>query len=413
LAFSVENVTEQVKREKRFERVVESSPSAMLMVDKEGKITLANAQAEVLYGYNRQELKNMNIKKLVPSSFENEFASYLENIFKSLEDSSGFRSKEGFGLRKDGSQVPVDISFSAVYTKTGVFILVSILDITERKKAEEKIHVYEDVVNNIPIGLDIMKFEDLEDTKSLKVVVTNPAYNKYSGIKGSDIVGKYLIDLTPEIFKTGQDKVFQNIVKTGKPRDLGTTHYKGNGEPERYIHMTAFPIPDNYITISYENITEQINIEERFRLVVEAAPIAMIMVDKSGKISVVNPQAENLFGYTKDEFRNLDFGLLFAEQYRKEYLENRQQFFESPTARANIQKLKQVILKKDKSEMPVEISFVPIYSGNAIFMLASIPDNVEQKKAEEKIVEEKKTEGEKVEDKKLLTEKIEDKILDT
>jgi len=413
MALSVENVTEQVKTEERFERVVEASPSAMLIVDKEGKITLANSQAEILYGYSRRELQNMNIKKLVPSSFEYEFVNYLENIFKSLEGSSGFRSKEGFGLRKDGLQFPVDLSFSAIYTKTGVFTLVSILDITERKKAEEKIHIYENVVNNIPIGLDIMKFDNIEDTRSLKVITTNPAYNKYTGIKGSDMAGKYAVDLTPEIFKSGQDKVFQEIIKTGLPKDLGTIHHEGNGTPENYIHISAFPIPQNYIAVSYENITEQVKIEERFRLVVEAAPIAMIMVDKSGKISVVNSQAENLFGYTKDEFRNLDFGLLFAEQYRKEYLENRQQFFESPTVRAKIQKLKQVILKKDKSEMPVEISFVPIYSGNAIFMLASIPDNVEQKKAEEKIVEEKKTEGEKVEDKKVLPEKIEDKILDT
>jgi len=389
VGLSLENVTEQVKAEARFERVVEASPFALLMVDKGGKITLANLQAELIYGYSRQELLNADILKLVPERFHNEFMESLKLFFKAPDAPAGLLSKEGVGLKKDRSVVPITISFSPVYTKTGIYLLVSIADINERKKAEEQIKLYENIVINIPIGLNIMKFENLEDTHSLKLVATNPAFDRYFSTKGIDLKGKYAIDFSSEIFKNGQDKIYQKIVKTGQPQDFGTIHHSGNGQPDNYIHMSAFPIPENYIAISYENITEQIKTEERFRLVVEAAPIAMIVADKIGKISIVNSQAEILFAYNKEELKNMDFGQLFPEENRKEYLETRRNFFENPDEREKIQKLQQIIQKKDGTQARVEISFIPIYSGNAIFMLASIPEESEGKKQEEKIIENK------------------------
>src|SRR6266576_2236866 len=83
--------------EERFRRVVEAAPNAMIMVNHEGQITLANLQAEKTFGYSREEL---------------------------------------FGQRKDGSEVPVEIGLSPIHTSNGPLVLASIVDITQRKLAE-------------------------------------------------------------------------------------------------------------------------------------------------------------------------------------------------------------------------------------------------------------------------------------
>jgi PAS domain S-box-containing protein len=384
---SIENVTEKIKNEEKFQRVFEASQSALFMVDEEGKIILANSEAEKLYGYSKEELQKINIIKLFPQEYQGEFLEMKEQFFSPTNEASWLPVKEGRGLRKDGTMPTVNMSFNPTYSKTGIYLLVSITDITERKMAKEQIQLYKDIIENIPIGLDVMKFENIEDPKSLKVVSINPAFEKYSGIKSESLVGKYANDLPKELFKSEQGKVFQNIVKTGEAKDLGTFHHEVNGQPENYTHVKAFPIPGNHIALSYENITEQIKTEERFRLIVEAAPSAMVMTDKAGKISLVNARAQELFGYSKEELQTMDVSLLFADRYRKEYFENRQAFFESPLDREKFRKLEHIVIKKDGSEIVAEVSYIPIYSGNLLFMLTAInpfsKKKLDQKKLEE------------------------------
>ena len=122
--------------EERFRRVVEAAPSAMIMVDKEGRITLANLQAEKTFGYSREELLGQSVEMLVPERLRSGYRNFRHDYFSDAQARPMGAGRELFGRRKDGSEVPVEIALSPIHTSKGLLVLASIVDITERKQAE-------------------------------------------------------------------------------------------------------------------------------------------------------------------------------------------------------------------------------------------------------------------------------------
>ena len=122
--------------EERFRRVVEAAPSAMIMVNQEGQITLANQQAEKTFGYPREELLGCPIEMLVPERFRSGHQGFRHDYLCDPQARPMGVGRELFGRRKDGSEVPVEIGLSPIHTSKGLLVLASIVDITERKLAE-------------------------------------------------------------------------------------------------------------------------------------------------------------------------------------------------------------------------------------------------------------------------------------
>jgi two-component system sensor kinase FixL len=123
--------------EERFRRVVEAAPSAMIMVNHEGQITLANLQAEKTFGYSREELLGRPIEMLVPERLRSGYRDFRHGYLCHPQARPiGAERRELFGQRKDGSEVPVEIGLSPIHTSNGPLVLASIVDITQRKLAE-------------------------------------------------------------------------------------------------------------------------------------------------------------------------------------------------------------------------------------------------------------------------------------
>jgi PAS domain S-box-containing protein len=126
--------------EGRFHLVVEAAPNAMLMVNREGMITLVNAQVEKVFGYARQELIGQPIEILVPERFRASHPGYRKGFFADPQTRAMGAGRDLFGRRKDGSEVPIEIGLNPLTTAEGSFVLASIIDITERKRAEDEIN---------------------------------------------------------------------------------------------------------------------------------------------------------------------------------------------------------------------------------------------------------------------------------
>jgi PAS domain S-box-containing protein len=122
--------------EERFRRVVEAAPNAMIMVNQEGQITLANQQAEKTFGYPREELLGCPIEMLVPERLRSGHQGFRHDYLCDPQARPMGAGRELFGRRKDGSEVPVEIGLSPIHTSKGLLVLASIVDITERKLAE-------------------------------------------------------------------------------------------------------------------------------------------------------------------------------------------------------------------------------------------------------------------------------------
>jgi PAS domain S-box-containing protein len=130
------DITRRRQAEEQFRLVVEAAPSAMIMVNSEGRIALVNTQVETVFGYARQELIGHSIEMLVPERFRSHHVGYRGSYFDDAQARKIGAGRELFGLRKDRSEVPIEIGLNPIHTSEGLFVLVSIIDISERKQAE-------------------------------------------------------------------------------------------------------------------------------------------------------------------------------------------------------------------------------------------------------------------------------------
>src|SRR5437867_4621784 len=129
-------------------------------------------------------------------------------------------------------------------------------------------------------------------------------------------------------------------------------------------------------------ITERKLAEEKFRLVLDAAPNAMIIVDSAGRISFANAQAATVFGYPLSELIGLHFETLIPERLRDRHVGHRKGFLSAPSSRAMGVGRDLFGRRKDGSEFPVEVGLNPIHTTEGLFVLASVIDITARKEAE-------------------------------
>ncbi|HVZ52238.1 MAG TPA: PAS domain S-box protein [Pseudolabrys sp.] len=122
--------------EQRFRLAVEAAPSGMVMTDKDGRIVLVNAHSERLFGYPRAELIGQPIEMLVPERFRGQHPTFRSAYQKDPSARPMGAGRDLFALRKDGTEVPVEIGLSPIETTEGVMSLAAVVDISSRKRAE-------------------------------------------------------------------------------------------------------------------------------------------------------------------------------------------------------------------------------------------------------------------------------------
>lgn len=114
----------------------------ILVANNIGEITRVNPSAEKLFGYEKDELLGKKIEVLVPGKFSGRHSSHREKFFGNPHARSMGAGMELHGLKKDGSEFPVEISLSPYHTDHGAFVIAFIVDITIRKQSEEKLKNY-------------------------------------------------------------------------------------------------------------------------------------------------------------------------------------------------------------------------------------------------------------------------------
>jgi PAS domain S-box-containing protein len=126
--------------------------------------------------------------------------------------------------------------------------------------------------------------------------------------------------------------------------------------------------------------------EERFRIMVEAAPNAMVMVDAQGRIALINSQTEKLFGYGRGLLLGQPVAMLVPERFRSGQFSDRCDFFNAiPAARGAGSRRDLFGVSEDGAEMPIEIGLNPITTAEGNFVLASIIDLTDRKASEDSL----------------------------
>jgi PAS domain S-box-containing protein len=266
-----------------FRLVVEATPNAIVLADAQGRILLMNTGAEKLFGYTREELIGQPVEMLVPGRFRTAHPGYRSAYAAHAEARPMGKGRDLFALRKDGSEVPVEIGLNPIQTPEGPLILSAIIDITERKHAEE---------SRVRLAAIVQSSEDAIIGKTLGGVITswNPSAEKIFGYSASEAIGKPMLLLFPPGRADEEKEILRRIRRGESVRHFDTVRVRKDGKHIN-VSVTISPIADGEGRIIgaskiARDITEQKRAEEALRAsaaqlhsFVEHAPACIAMFD--------------------------------------------------------------------------------------------------------------------------------------
>jgi two-component system sensor kinase FixL len=205
--------------------LLEALVDAVLIADSDGSIVFANASAERLFGYGRDELGSLQVENLIPERFRQLHRSQRAEYANTPHSRPMGSSPDLKGQRKDGTEFPVEVSLSPLQTAQGVFVMAVIHDITKRKAAEEALarqaaELQESearmraVVDTAVDGVIVIDERGLIDR-------FNRSAERMFGYSAEQAVGKNVSMLMPSPDREQHDAYLHRYVQTGEKKIIG------------------------------------------------------------------------------------------------------------------------------------------------------------------------------------------------
>jgi PAS domain S-box-containing protein len=361
--------------------MVEAAPSAMVMINSAGRIEMVNAQAQQMFGYARNELVGQPVEILVPERFRAHHPGVRGSFFSDPRSRPMGAGRDLYARRKDGSEFPVEIGLNPIDTTDGPMVLSAILDTSVRKRQDER---FRRVVEAAPSAMIMIG-------PSGRIEMANAQAEHVFGYRRDELLGMPIEILVPERFRGDhpglRGSFFSDPLSRpmGAGRDLFARRKDGSEFPVE-IGLNPIETDEGPMVLSaVVDISARKRQEERFRRVVEAAPSAMIMISGTGRIEMVNAQAEELFGYSRSELLGQTVEMLVPMRFRGHHPDLRRSFFADPHARPMGVGRDLHGLRKDGSEFPVEIGLNPIETEEGPMVLSAIVDISDRKHKEGRI----------------------------
>jgi diguanylate cyclase (GGDEF)-like protein/PAS domain S-box-containing protein len=210
----------------------------------------------------------------------------------------------------------------------------------------------------------------------------NPAFQYSSGWDEQELIGKRLIEFVHSRDAKPMGRTLNNL-KIGLLVSTAECRFRCKDGRYKHLYWTAYPDQTNKLIYAIaQDSPFPSSREEMFQMSLEAAPTALLVTDKQGKIIYANLESCTLFGYQRDELIGSIIELLVPERLRGKHTSLRDGFARDPKTRPLGRGRHLIARRKDGTEFPVEIGLNPTVTEQGTFTICSILDLTERKEAE-------------------------------
>ncbi len=368
----------------KYRGLMEAAPDAMVVVNQSGEIVLLNLQAESQFGYRRDELLGQKVSSIVPEGFEERLvADGLRSAKAALAQQIG-TGIELTARRKDGTEFPIEIMLSPLRSPEGILITAAIRNISVRKAAETHLAQmekrYRGLLEAAPDAMVVVN-------KSGEIVLLNLQAEKQFGYRRDELLGQKVTNIIPEGFaerliadglRSAEEALAQHI---GTGIEL-TARRKDGSEFPMELMLSPLGSEDGILVtaairdISVRKVAEThlAQMERQYRGLLEAAPDAMVVVNQSGEIVLLNLQAEKQFGYRRDELLGQKVTNIIPAGFAERLIADGLRSAEDALAQQIGTGIELTARRKDGSEFPMELMLSPLGSVGGILVTAAIRD---------------------------------------
>jgi len=391
------DLSETKESEAKYRGLLEAAPDAMVVVNQAGDIVLLNVQAEKQFGYRRDELLGQKVKNIIPQGFaERLIADDARSAAEALAQQIG-TGIELSGRRKDGSEFPVELMLSPLESAEGILVTAAIRDISVRKAAEDHLVQmegrYRGLLEAAPDAMVVVN-------QAGEIVLVNVQAEKRFGYRRDELLGQQVKSIIPEGFaerliadqlRSEEDALAQQI---GTGIELSGRRKDGSEFPLELMLSPLESAEGTLVTAAIRDISVRkaaeenlVQMESRYRGLLEAAPDAMVVVNQSGEIVLLNLQAEKQFGYRRDELLGQKVKNIIPEGFAERLIADRLRSEEDALAQQIDTGIELVGRRKDGTEFPLELMLSPLESPEGILVTAAIRDITTRNKAEAELLQ--------------------------
>jgi PAS domain S-box-containing protein len=379
--------------EARYRGLLEAAPDAMVVVNDRGEIVLLNLQAEKQFGYRRDELVGQVVTTIIPDGFAQRLiADGARTDAEALAQQIG-TGIELIGRRRDGSEFPIELMLSPLQSVDGILVTAAIRDISVRRDAEAHLAQmearYRGLLEAAPDAMVVVNERG-------EIVLLNLQAEKQFGYLRDELVGQAVTNIIPEGFaerliadgaRTAAEALAQQIGTgielIGRRRDGGEFPIELMLSPLESAEGVLVTAAIRDISVRKDAEAHLVQMEARYRGLLEAAPDAMVVVNERGEIVLLNLQAEKQFGYHRNELVGHPVTDIIPEGFAERLVTDSARSAAEALAQQIGTGIELVGHRKDGTEFPIELMLSPLESADGVLVTAAIRDGTARRQAVE------------------------------
>jgi PAS domain S-box-containing protein len=299
------DITQLRVAERKFKALLDASPEAMVCVDAQGRILLANSRAVQVFRYAPEQLVGMAVEDLIPEPVRESHVRHRDHYLAAPVPRAMGEGLRLIALRGDGTECPVEISLAAVDGEGGTIVFATVQDVTERLAQEQS---DAQLAGIVAASSDAIVSKTLDGT----ILTWNPGAERLYGYTAAEMIGNDVTVILPPD-RPDEERGLLARVNAGELIKHHETRRVRQDGTTIYVSLSMAPVRDpagvivGASTISHD-ITAEVEAErrlrferEQFQTIMTAASDPFISMDFRGLITEWNRQAEQVFGWRREQ----------------------------------------------------------------------------------------------------------------